>query len=164
MASLLEQMRVDHEEVERLERLVVDRLSQEARSYKERLVQSQTVAYMVEQITHRAAKLVRAPRPHRAAVGSPLHRVVFATAPDSASPGRGTRTRTPTALAKRRLRHWAAGTTCLGAWLGVLCALQALGCDSACPRPVSLPQRLLRPPARRAGRSPALPQRAGALV
>jgi splicing factor 3A subunit 3 len=76
MASLLEQTRVEHEEVERLERLVVDRLSQEARSFRERLVQSQTVSYMVDQITHRAAKLVRAPGPHCRAVCPPLRRVV----------------------------------------------------------------------------------------
>ena len=80
MASLLEQTRVEHEEVERLERLVVDRLSQEAKSFRERLEQSQTVAYMVDQITHRAAKLVRAQETRRGARCSLLCRVALSFA------------------------------------------------------------------------------------
>jgi splicing factor 3A subunit 3 len=59
MATLLEQTRVTHEEVERLERLIVEQLAGEAHTYRQRLAQSQTVAYLVDQITARAAKLVR---------------------------------------------------------------------------------------------------------
>ena len=80
MASLLEQTRVEHEEVERLERLVVDRLSQEAKSFRERLEQCQTVAYLVDQITHRAAKLVRAQETRRVARCSLLCRVALSFA------------------------------------------------------------------------------------
>jgi len=59
MATLLEQTRLAHEEMERLERLVVAELSREARTHRERLLQSHRVAAMVEQISARAVKLVR---------------------------------------------------------------------------------------------------------
>ena len=59
MATLLEQTRTLHEEAERLERLVVEELSREARTHRERLLQSHRVAAMVEQISKHAAKLVR---------------------------------------------------------------------------------------------------------
>ena len=62
MATLLEQTRGTHEEIERLECLIVDELSREARSHRERLEQSQRVAAMVDQIASRAAKLVRQAR------------------------------------------------------------------------------------------------------
>ena len=60
MATLLEQTRLAHEETERLERLIVAELSREARSHRERLAQAQRVAVMVDRISDRASKLVRA--------------------------------------------------------------------------------------------------------
>jgi hypothetical protein len=45
--------------MERLERLVVDELSREARTLRERLLQSHRVAALVEQISARAVKIVR---------------------------------------------------------------------------------------------------------
>jgi hypothetical protein len=59
MATLLEQTRLAHEEVERLERLIVEELSREARTHRERLAQGHRVAAMVDRISGRAAKLVR---------------------------------------------------------------------------------------------------------
>lgn len=59
MATLLEATRAKHEEIERLERLIVAELSREARTHKARLVQGQRVATMVDRITSRAAQLVR---------------------------------------------------------------------------------------------------------
>jgi hypothetical protein len=60
MATLLEQTRGAHEEIERLERLIVTELSREARSHRERLAQGHRVGAMVDRIAARAGKLVRA--------------------------------------------------------------------------------------------------------
>ena len=126
MATLLEQTRLGHEESERLERLIVAELSREARSHRERLVQAQRVAVMVDRIADRAGKLVRAPpflRPsaRRAArislgvrVGPPVR--LLTRAPRfafRATSGRSMTTRT--ALARRRLRRWGAARTSSGA-------------------------------------------------
>jgi splicing factor 3A subunit 3 len=59
MATLLEQTRGAHEEIERLERLIVAELSREARSHRERLAQGHRVGAMVDRIAARAGKLVR---------------------------------------------------------------------------------------------------------
>lgn len=59
MATLLEQTRAAHEEMERLERLIVSELSRDARSHRERLAQGHRVRAMVDRICDRAAKLVR---------------------------------------------------------------------------------------------------------
>ena len=67
MATLLEQTRLAHEEVERLERLIVEELSREARTHRERLAQGHRVAAMVDRISARAGKLVRV---HAVAVAS----------------------------------------------------------------------------------------------
>jgi hypothetical protein len=60
MATLLEATRAKHEEIERLERLIVTELSREARTHKSRLLQGHRVGAMVDRIVARAAQLVRA--------------------------------------------------------------------------------------------------------
>lgn len=57
-STLLEVTRASHEEVERLERLVVKDLQAEPQSNKDRLHQSHRVRNMIEQITSTTHKLV----------------------------------------------------------------------------------------------------------
>ena len=59
MASLLEQTRAAHEEVERLERLACLELGTDTRTQKARLLQTGRVRAMVDGIRERSAKLVR---------------------------------------------------------------------------------------------------------
>jgi hypothetical protein len=58
-STLLEQTRSNHEEVERLERLVVEDLQKEPPSSKDRLVQGHRVRHMIESIMLTTEKLVR---------------------------------------------------------------------------------------------------------
>jgi splicing factor 3A subunit 3 len=60
--TLLEQTRADHEEVERLERLIVKDLQREVRTQKERLHQNHRVRNMLDSIMLTSARLVRRPR------------------------------------------------------------------------------------------------------
>lgn len=57
-ATLLEQTRAAHEEVEKVERLVVKDMQTESKSHKERLHQSHRVANMLEAIMTNTARLV----------------------------------------------------------------------------------------------------------
>eukprot|EP00246_Nothoceros_aenigmaticus_P004024 TRINITY_DN1531_c0_g1_i2.p1 TRINITY_DN1531_c0_g1~~TRINITY_DN1531_c0_g1_i2.p1 ORF type:complete len:334 (-),score=64.33 TRINITY_DN1531_c0_g1_i2:850-1776(-) len=57
-ATLLEQTRASHEEVEKLERLVVKDMQAEVKSHKERLHQSHRVANMLEAIITNTSRLV----------------------------------------------------------------------------------------------------------
>eukprot|EP00850_Spirogloea_muscicola_P008355 SM000044S16002 [mRNA] locus=s44:547480:551288:+ [translate_table: standard] len=57
-STLLEQTRAAHEEVERLERLVVKDLQQEAKSHRERLYQGHRVRRMVQDIVSASQRLV----------------------------------------------------------------------------------------------------------
>jgi len=57
-STLLEQTRSNHEEVERLERLVVEDLQKEPPSSKDRLVQGHRVRHMIESIMLTTEKLV----------------------------------------------------------------------------------------------------------
>lgn len=59
-STLLEQTRSNHEEVERLERLVVEDLQKEPPSSKDRLVQGHRVRHMIESIMLTTEKLIRA--------------------------------------------------------------------------------------------------------
>lgn len=56
--TLLEQTRADHEEVERLERLVVKDLQREAKTHKERLHQNHRVRNMVDSIMTATSRLI----------------------------------------------------------------------------------------------------------
>lgn len=58
-STLLEQTRSNHEEIERLERLVVRDLQTEPPSSKDRLVQGHRVRHMIESIMLTTEKLVR---------------------------------------------------------------------------------------------------------
>lgn len=58
-STLLEQTRSNHEEMERLERLVVRDLQTEPPSSKDRLVQGHRVRHMIESIMLTTEKLVR---------------------------------------------------------------------------------------------------------
>lgn len=57
-STLLEETRQYHEDIERLERLIVKDFKNEARTHKEKLLQSQRVRKMLEQLQDRAQKLV----------------------------------------------------------------------------------------------------------
>lgn len=57
-STLLEVTRGSHEEVERLERLIVKELQNEGASSKERLFQSHRVRFMIEHIVSTTNKLV----------------------------------------------------------------------------------------------------------
>lgn len=58
-STLLEQTRSNHEEVERLERLIVKDLQTEPLSTRERLVQGHRVRHIIESIMLTTEKLVR---------------------------------------------------------------------------------------------------------
>lgn len=60
-STLLEVTRAAHEEVERLERLVVKDLQTEPNSNKDRLVQSHRVRHMIDTITATTDRLVSSP-------------------------------------------------------------------------------------------------------
>ena len=57
-ATLLEQARSAHEEIERLERLIVKDLQQEAKGHKEKLHQSHRVKNFLDTIVGDSARLV----------------------------------------------------------------------------------------------------------
>ena len=61
MATLLEQTRAMHEELEKYERVIALDLAQDTKSHRERLAQSHRVNNTLQQISQRATKLVRAP-------------------------------------------------------------------------------------------------------
>lgn len=58
-STVLEVTRAAHEEVERLERLIVKELQNDPASNKERLYQSHRVRNMIDTITSTTEKLVR---------------------------------------------------------------------------------------------------------
>ena len=58
-STLLEQTRSNHEEIERLERIVVQDLQTEPSSSKDRLVQGHRVRNMIQSIMRTTEKLVR---------------------------------------------------------------------------------------------------------
>uniref|UniRef100_A0A7S0QT94 Matrin-type domain-containing protein n=1 Tax=Pyramimonas obovata TaxID=1411642 RepID=A0A7S0QT94_9CHLO len=57
MATLLEQTRGYHEEMEKMERLIVKDFQQEAKTHRERLYQSHRVSNLIDKIADRATKL-----------------------------------------------------------------------------------------------------------
>ena len=57
-STLLEQSRVTHEEIERLERLIAKDLQQETRSHREKLYQSHRVKNRVDAIIDNSVRLV----------------------------------------------------------------------------------------------------------
>jgi hypothetical protein len=59
MATLLEQTRATHEELEKYERVIALDLAQDTKSHRERLAQSHRVNNTLLQISDRASKLVR---------------------------------------------------------------------------------------------------------
>jgi hypothetical protein len=64
MATLIEQTRGYHEDMEKIERLIVRDFQQEMKSHRERLYQGHRVSNMIDKISDRATKLVRACRIH----------------------------------------------------------------------------------------------------
>lgn len=62
-STLLEVTRGAHEEVERLERLIVKDLQNEPETSKDRLFQSHRVRHMIDTITATTEKLVSSPTP-----------------------------------------------------------------------------------------------------
>eukprot|EP00873_Tetraselmis_striata_P024256 jgi/Tetstr1/444520/TSEL_032399.t1 len=58
-STLLEQTRAAHEEVERMERLIMRELRRETRSHKEKLTQNHRVRKMMDTIQERSAKIAR---------------------------------------------------------------------------------------------------------
>lgn len=58
-STLLEQTRQYHEDMERLERLIVKEFQNEPRTHKEKLRQSHRVRAMLDLIQERASQLVR---------------------------------------------------------------------------------------------------------
>ena len=57
-STLLEETRQYHEDIERLERLIVKDFKNEARTHKDKLVQGHRVRQMLESLQGRASKLV----------------------------------------------------------------------------------------------------------
>lgn len=57
-STLLEETRQYHEDIERLERLIVKDFKNEARTHKEKLMQSHRVRQMLGLLQERATKLV----------------------------------------------------------------------------------------------------------
>lgn len=57
-STLLEETRQYHEDIERLERLIVKEFRNEAKTHKDKLLQSHRVRQMLESLQERAAKLV----------------------------------------------------------------------------------------------------------
>lgn len=57
--ALLEETRQHHEDMERLERLIVSELKQNVKTHREKLVQGHRVRVMLDGLQHRAQKLVR---------------------------------------------------------------------------------------------------------
>eukprot|EP00959_Pyramimonas_sp_CCMP1952_P115971 2424329-Pyramimonas_sp.AAC.1 len=57
MATVIEQTRAYHEEMEKMERLIVKDFQQEAKTHRERLYQSHRVSNLIDKITDRATKL-----------------------------------------------------------------------------------------------------------
>jgi splicing factor 3A subunit 3 len=58
-STLLEETRQYHEDMERLERLIVKNFKGEAKSHKDKLMQGHRVRQMLESLQERATKLVR---------------------------------------------------------------------------------------------------------
>jgi len=59
MASLLEDTRKLHEDIERLERLIVAEFKKDAKSHKEKLLQAHRVRYMLDKIQERSKELLK---------------------------------------------------------------------------------------------------------
>lgn len=70
--TLLEETRQHHEDMERLERLIVEDLKHDAKAHKDKLLQGHRVRHMLDALQDRAQKLVRGPGPvSHSGVGCP---------------------------------------------------------------------------------------------
>ena len=90
-STLLEETRQYHEDIERLERLIVKDFKNEARTHKDKLVQGHRVRQMLESLQGRASKLVstrdRAPLPSRHPLAAPPLNPARPAAPRRAQAG-----------------------------------------------------------------------------